>query len=464
MYGANVGLEIGKRSLLAQQYSLNLTGHNIANVNTPGYTRQQSILNSSQPYSTPQANFGTGVELTEVRRLRSYFLDDQFRQESQSFNNWQTLSQTWGQIERIYAEPSETGLSSILDEFWNSWQDLAANPESMSARISVREQAGLLANGIQHMNSQLIELQRSIDDDIMSSVNIINNISDQIASLNDAVMSAELSGSVANDLRDRRDYLVDELSQYVNVSVNEQPNGTFTVFLGSMAIVDGVDVSHLNTTFEQKGEMIVHNVGFLNTSASPEINNGALAALIESRDQVIEERIGELDKFSISLVENINAIHQEGYTLNGDTGIDFFDKNITGAGDIKVSQQVLQNEGLIAASRNGEVGDNSNALRLAALRSELVMNGGNATFNDFYNSEIGVIGIRSQEAQNLAANQESLVFHIENNRQSIQGVSLDEEMANMIRYEHAYAAAARVITVMDEALNTVINGMGLVGR
>ena len=464
MYGVNVGLEIGKRALLSQQLLLNLTGHNIANVNTPGFTRQQAIVRSTDPYSSIKGNFGTGVEIVSIIRLRTLFLDEQYREESQSLGRWQTLSQGWGQIEMIYAEPSDSGLSSIMDNFWNAWQDLSVNPESMAARAAVKEQGNIVTNAFNHMAEQLTEFQQSLDEDIQKTVQLINNIGYQIAALNDSIETAELSGHKANDLRDRRDYLIDELSQLVNVNTLEQPSGNYTVFLGSMMLVDGGDVQELETVIRDQGSAIIHDVEFVNSTAAPDISNGKLAGLIETRDEIIMGRLQELDELALGLVEKINEVHRQGYNLYNETGIDFFDKNTTGAADIKLDDMILSDEANIAASLNGEPGDNSNVLQIAGLRFELTMRNGSASFGDFYNSLIGIIGLRAREAENNSVNQESLVFHIENNRQSLEGVSLDEEMTNMIKYEHAYQAAARVITTMDAALDTIINRMGLVGR
>ncbi len=186
--------------------------------------------------------------------------------------------------------------------------------------------------------------------------------------------------------------------------------------------------------------------------------------MIEARDEILPERLRELDELALALAEKVNELHREGYGADGKSGRNFFDDKTTGAADINLDNLIIQNDGFIACSINGEIGDNSNALRIAGLRSVLTMKGGTATFGDFYNSTIGIIGIRAKEAENMFQNQESLVFHIENSRQSLEGVSLDEEMTNMIKYEHAYAAAARVITTMDKAMDTIINGMGIVGR
>lgn len=460
MYGANVGLEIGKRALLAQQLSLNITGHNIANVNTPGYTRQQAILSSNQPLTMPFGSVGTGVDISNIRRIRSLFLDQQMRGETQKLGKWSFLSQSWSQVESIFSEPEDTGFSAVLDQFWNSWQDLANNPQSEAARISVREQGLLLVNSFHHISSQLSDLKTSLDDDITKVTEEVNSIAAQIASVNQSISTSELSGNAANDLRDRRDYLIDQLSEYVDVGVEEQPGGSMTVYLGSMAIVEGNAHVDLVTKVVPQDNSYVHKVQFKGTGIDLQHAGGQLEGLIEMRDKNVAGKQEELDTLARELVRTINDVHRAGYGARGSTGANFFDATTTGAADIELDTLITKDVNYIAAGVTSEAGDNANALNIAALRNSLTVNGNQATFNDYYNSVIGEIGIKTKEADALMINQQALVTQIDNSRQSLEGVSLDEEMANMIQQQHAYSAAAKVITAMDEALDTIINRMG----
>lgn len=460
MYGANVGLEIGKRALLAQQLSLNITGHNIANVNTPGFTRQQAIITSNTPLVMPFGSVGTGVEIGDIRRIRSLFLDQQVRGETQKMGKWSFLNQTWSQIESIFSEPQDTGMSALLNQFWNSWQDLANNPESEAARVAVREQGSLLVNSFHHLSNQLDDLRSSLDEDISKMVEQINSIGAQIAELNNSIAQAELTGGAANDLRDRRDLLVDQLSQYVDVSALEQPGGGLTIYLGSMSLVEGPASHELSTTVESNGQSLQHRVFFKNTAIGLDNPGGQFEGLLETRDTIVVEKQEELDLLARELAAAVNEQHQAGQGLNNATGIGFFKDDVAGAADIELSNLILQDVNYIAAGLNGQTGDNSNALNIAALRDSMRMRNGETTFNGFYDAVVGEIGIRTKEAANLEKNQQALVLQLENAKQSLEGVSLDEEMANMIQYQHAYSAAARVISTMDEALDTIINGMG----
>jgi flagellar hook-associated protein 1 FlgK len=461
MYGPNVGLEIGRRALLAQQLSLNLTGHNIANVNTPGFSRQDAIYSTTVPMESLFGHAGTGVHIDEIRRIRSVFLDQQYRSESHRLGKWQFLARTWHQIEGIYQEPDDIGMSAQLDKFWNAWQDLANNPESESARVALREQSSLLINSFHQLSTQLTDLRDSLDADITTLTSQINTTAEQIAELNDNIARAELTGHSANDLRDRRDHLVDQLSMWVNVGVLEQPSGSYTVLMGGMALVDGNSNLEIDMEVESTGSNVTHRLFFKGTGIDIMNPGGELEGILEARDHLVIDQQAELDLLAVSLVEEVNNLHCQGFGLNGETDIDFFDPDTTGADDIDLDYLILSDVNNIAASLNGEIGDNSNALSIAALRDKLLMRNGQATFNEYYSSLIGKVGVKSKEAQNHEANQLALLSQIDNSRESLSGVSLDEEMANMIQFQHAYEAAARVVSVMDSALNTVINEMGL---
>jgi len=300
----------------------------------------------------------------------------------------------------------------------------------------------------------------SLDNEITSITEQINSMSAQLADLNQSISRSELGGDQANDLRDRRDQLVDQLSQLVDVSTQEQSNGSLTVYLDSMALVENHSYQTLTSQIQSDGRSASHTVRFGNLGIDLKNIGGKLEGMIETRDDVIMKKLQELDSMAVGIAKAVNEIHRGGKGSRGSSEVNFFDPQTAGAADIALDQLVLQDVSYIAAGQNGEPGDNSNALQIASLRSAQKMRDNKATFGDFYNSLIGEIGIKTNEAENVEQNQQALVSQIENSKQAIGGVSLDEEMANMIQYQHAYEAAARVITTMDQALDTIINGMG----
>jgi flagellar hook-associated protein 1 FlgK len=460
MYGPNVGLEIGKSALLAEQLMLNITGNNIANVNTPGYSRQRPILSTNLSLKLPFGMVGTGVDAIGVQQYRSVFVDQQYRVENQKLGKLSLMNQSWQQVESIFTEPQDTSLSANLDQFWTSWQDLANDPTSDAARTAVREQGSILVNSFHHLSQQLSDFRKSLDTDITSLVDQVNSMSTELAQLNQSISSAELGGTKANDLRDKRDYIIDQLSQLVDVSVTEKPTGDVTVYLGSMALVDGSSHLDLATRVENEDSIVKHVVFLKGTGTNLENTGGKLEGLIEARDIVAVDQQNKLDILANGLAKAVNQVHNAGYGANGTTGIDFFSSETTGAADIELDGRILQDTGLIAAGGINSSGDNSVALAIAGLKDQSTLKGGQSTFNDYYNSIIGEIGLKSKESDDLQKNQEALLAQLDNSKQSVEGVSLDEEMANMIQYQHAYEAAARLISTMDSILDTLINGMG----
>ncbi|HEX9916819.1 MAG TPA: flagellar hook-associated protein FlgK [candidate division Zixibacteria bacterium] len=463
MYGILSGFEIGKRALLSQQFGLNVTGHNIANVNTPGFSRQKAIINTTHPQLSIKGALGTGVDAAGVSRYRDIFYDSQYRQENQNLGRWSALQRTFEQLETVFNEPSDQGLNTLMDNFWNAWQDLSTNPESRAAQSTLKEQSLVLVNAFHQQHKLLKDLEQNINDDIAQKVVEVNNYADQIASLNRQIAYAELSGGKANDLRDKRDLLVDELSKVVDVNTVEQSAGSVTVYVGAMSLVERDIVNRLSADKNYEEGVMRSKVVWSGTLSTVIFNNGELAGLCQIRDELIPEYVDALNQMAETLVSGVNTVHQQGYALDGTTtGIDFLDPERTTAQDIALSSDILSNLGNIAASQGGAPGNNANALAIAALRSSLLMNDSTATLGDFYSSLIGILGSRSQEAEDIKDSQNLLLAQIKNGRQAVQDVSLDEETTNLIRFQHAYEAAVRVITTMDEVMATIINSVGKV--
>ena len=466
MYGILSGFEIGKRGLLSQQFALNVTGHNIANVNTPGFSRQRAVLRTTTPYNTIQGSLGTGVDVAGVERYRDLFFDTQYRQESQNLGQWSSLHRGLRSLEGtvFVDEPSDNGLNALMSNFWNAWQNLTNDPESATNREDVRSKSSVLIDAFHQKYKFLKDLEQSTNDEITQKMVEVNSLAIQIANLNQQVSYAELSGGKANDLRDRRDLLIDQLSEIVDVNVVERNTGAVTVYVGAMALVERDTVNSLDTEKEYADGVMKSTVVWKGTSSVVRFNNGELAGLCKFRDEVIPEYVDALNQMAETLVTQVNTVHRQGYALDGTTtGIDFFDPNGVTAQDIALSSDIsdISNgvNNIAAASSGGARGDSSNALAIAQLRNSLLMNGNSATIGDFYSSMIGVLGSRTKETEDIKDSQELLLTQIENNRQSVEGVSLDEEMANMIRFQHAYEAAARVISTMDEIMTTLIDSV-----
>lgn len=467
------GLEIGRKALQAQQRALEVTAHNIANANTEGYTRQQPVFSTTTPYSLPAFNrpliagqVGTGVYIQEIRRLRDSFIDAQFRKETTATGYWEVKEDVLNKLEAIINEPSDVGLRSVWDQFWQALQDLSLQPESMAVRSLVRERGIALADTFNHLDRQLSDLAQDLDSSVRVKIEEINNLAAQIAELNGQIVKIEVSGDKANDLRDKRDLLIDQLARLVNIEVVEPPDqhGAVVISVGGRVLVMNQQAYALKA-LDNTGNFGYADVVWADNLQPVFLSGGSLKALLEMRDGEINGPGGFralLDKLAASLISAFNTIHAAGFGLDGSTGNNFFTG--TGAGDIALDPTILASLDKIAAASEaaGLPGDGSNALRLAQLKHQAVI--GSDTFDDYLRGFTAQLGVKSQGAKRMVTNQELLLAELTNRRQSVSGVSLDEEMTNMIRFQHAYNAAARLITAIDEMLDTLINRLGLAGR
>ncbi|NLY54036.1 MAG: flagellar hook-associated protein FlgK [Firmicutes bacterium] len=480
------GLDIARKALAAQMRALDVTGHNIANQATPGYSRQRAVLTTTNPYTVPgmhshtgAGQVGTGVQVSTIYRLRDNYIDYQLRSQSQHLGKAAAENQTLDRVEGIFGDLQGSGLKTAIAQFFNAWQDLSRDASNETVRAIVQQRGVAVADMFRHVDSQLQDVVEDINHGISLTITDINSIVDRIASLNAQIQTSELGGKNANDLRDRRDLLIDELSQLINVHVFEN-NGQLSLVVNGVSIVRHESVTHmkLSDAPDQNG---IHQVVWINANgdegAPVRATSGRLAGLESSRSKTLSY-MDRLDQLAREFAEAVNNQHKQGRTLEGEAGSAFFvglpdpdnPDGIISAGHIYVNDYLLDEEfgkGRIAAAAaidqdgNTIAGDGSNALAIAQLRNKLLFND-TATLEQFYEGIIGTLGVDAQHALHLLENQTLLVEQLEMRRSSVSGVSLDEEMTNMIQYQHAYNAAARLVTVIDEILDTLINRTGLV--
>ena len=465
MAGLFQGLELGKRALLTHQLALQTIAHNIANVNTPGYSRQRINIGSTSPEIMKAGAVGTGVQATDIRHIRDLFLGEQFRQNNKSLGQWSYKNKTLSQVEALFSEPNENTLSDQMNKFWSAWSDLSTDPSSMSNREAVLGQTNLMLNSFHELSSQLTKLQDATDRDLVNLTGEVNRLTGQIARLNHLIKQCELGVGKANDLRDERDVIIDKLASIIDINTVEDNTGDMTVYIGAMSIVSngktlGIEVN----VFNDNGHLR-HALTWKGSKITVKNLNGQIKGLLDSRDEIIPRYLEELNNISQALINEVNGLHRTGYGLDNTTDNNFFDTNYTDAVNIRINPDIIANPVKIAAASTTDAeSDNTIALAIAELRNCKVMDNNSTKIDDYYNGLVGVLGVEVYEAQSFTSNYELLSNQIEDARQSVQGVSLDEEMTAMIKFQHAYEAAARIITVMDEALDNVINGMGRVGR
>ncbi|MFD1038884.1 flagellar hook-associated protein FlgK [Virgibacillus byunsanensis] len=509
------GLEMAKQALFTQQSALYTTGHNISNANTEGYTRQRVNFESLSPYPTASRNrpeipgqMGTGVEAGTVERVRDKFLDMQFRAENSKSGYWEALSASTDRMERLLNEPSESGLSKSMDQLWQSLQDLSVNPENSGARSVVVQRGVALAESFNYTSDSLESIRSDLKNETDVTVKNANSLLEQISGINNQIKQIEPHGYLANDLYDERDRLVDELSGIVNINVNYSKSGG-----NAPEIADGLATIKLadkngkptDTLLEGNADEGVFNQLSINysdvdgersavtgigvgddkvVSVEEFISNGSLKGNIEAYGYTSEDNAGNstvkglytdmlsnIDDMVVEFSNAFNGVHSGGEDLQGQTGQDFFVNGdsegapIT-ASTIAVNAAIQDDPDLVAASdEDGASGNGNNAIELAGVfDADLQGLGDNTTVRSYYESLIGDLGVVAQEANRMTSNTGILRSQVEEQRQSVSSVSLDEEMSNMIKFQHAYSAAARNMTAVDELIDRVINNMGLVGR
>jgi flagellar hook-associated protein 1 FlgK len=581
------GLNLGYKGVAAQQRALDVTGHNIANANTEGFSRQRAVMVTDMPMYTPNGYIGSGVDIINVERIRDKFLDQQFRNESNNKGYWDLTFNTYTKIEDILNEPIDGSLRKSMDDFWSAWQDLSKDPESAAIRTTVIQKGITAADSFNHLYDQMALLKEDIGFNLQNKVSDVNSLSTRIADINLQIIRSESDGRMANDFRDQRDLLVEELSKIVNIDITEDNRGGMNIFVGGQALVYTTTYNTIQSTPRADG---MFDVKWANGSDF-QAKNGEMKALIDARDVVVDSYIGQLNTAAKAFAEMTNSVHQSGFGLGGnnDTGIPFFtipgqtvgsqgkgtgdfswgtppndvppiittqgntdelnDVTITfasgaspvntswdagtktlmvtndwaasdlsedeiqdminqqleaanydekiylnmrgatsseivdtdidldsgtnptadfSAWNITVNSEIINNVSKVAAAKapvddlqNG-IGDNGNALKLAQIKyDKSAING--FTVDDYYRSMIGDIGINANKAKSMANNQELLVSQINTQREYVMGVSLDEEMTNMIQFQQAYNSSARFLTTVDEMLDVLVNRLGRVG-
>ena len=453
-------LDLGRGALLTHQKSIYVTGHNIANVNTPGYTRQRVNLAAGAPLTSSPGQLGTGVIATEIQRIYDRYLNVQINAEQQSLGRWEAQKNALDKVEFIFNESEGYGLNQAMSEFWNAWQDLATSPDGHTQRVALLSSSEYLTTTLNRMSRDLSQHQTDLDSYIAMAADEINSITAQISTLNRKIVEVEVGGQNANDLKDRRDALIKDLSQLIDINAYEDNRGSIDISTArGRMLVENEYAWQLTTRANVSGHQ---NVMWVDPSGNlvditASISEGRLKGWLDVRDQVIPDYLNRLDTLTGSIIADVNTLHAGGFDLNSNPGQLFFTGN--DAATVQVDANLLSNPHLIAASAtaSGVPADNGNAIAIANLQHLRGMSGGIATYDDFYNSLVSDVGSDVQSATDYYEHQSTVTANLDLYRESISGVSLDEEMLNLIKFQHAYDAAAKLVSTVDEMINTVMN-------
>lgn len=576
MAGISTLMNIARGALLAQQVGIDVTGHNIANVNTTGYTRQEVVLQSSAETQLTGLKLGSGVFAQSVIQDFDSFTTENINQKTSSLSEYQTEKSILDYVQEYFNEATGSGLSQDMDNFWNAWQNLSSNPSGTPERTALLQAAENMVQDFHGIRNGLTQTQEQMSTNLSGGVEQINSLDKQIASLNQQIVQAETNGTKANDLRDQRNNLVQNLSQLTDITYMEKDNGALTVMTKSgISLVDGDSAS----TLSQQGDKIYWNN--IQNDISSQLTGGKIGAWLDLRDNILPQYIANLDELAGTMTQQVNDLHYNGYTLNGQTGKYFFNPvsftsgltygtwtgtsaasvggayastapagtfqftvtsasgtvgadditlgwtgpggtsgtvdfapgyvpgamvsvsqglqislgsaatpgtvvngdtfsvdvapDFTGAAqDIALSPDVENTPENIAASQSSDptaTGNNQNALAIQALQGEqLNINkwtyqnrGGiqssasqSGTMDDYYNILVGDIGSLDSEAgQNQDLNQ-TLINQLSDLRDSVSGVSLEEEMINLLKYQYGFMAASKLVSTADQMLQTLL--------
>lgn len=461
------GLHSALQSMFAHQQSIKVIEHNVANANTPGYHRQEVRLGThpATPYPTLYSalgagQIGNGVSAEMVKRFNLTFYDGRYRAAVAQGKRWESAQKDLSHIEAVLAETTPDGLINKLDAFWDGWQTVESDPTNLTFRSDLIQRASALVEGINRRARDLLDVRRSINQEIIRDVEAVNEIAEKLAGLNGEIANISSMEMQPNDLLDERDRLLDRLAEYSDVSLGIQENGEVLVSIGGHALVIGKETYSLDTNPDPGND----NLAAVTWEGGKTFSavEGSLTARLDTRDRVIPDLLSGLDDVAAALVSEVNALHQSAYGLDNSTGNDFFSGS--DALSIALSGDVSDLRSIAAAGSVNSPGDASIAGQIAALRHQDVLSAGTETFTSYYADQTAALGLEIQQANTRTENTGLITDSLAAQRDSVSAVSLDEEAANLIKSQRAYEAAARMATALDEMLNKIINGMGLVGR
>lgn len=578
---------IAKDALAAQRYGMDVTAHNIANVGTAGYSRQIPVYETKDAMLKNNLVFGRGVDVSQVIRKTDQFIESQLRQQQANLIYSEEMELYGKVLEGIFNESSGSSVSAMLSDFWNMFQDISNNPTGLPERSAFFEHSLLLSGKINSLDANLTQMKNDLTGSMSLGINKINEITAQLANLNNHVVGMETGNRMANDFRDKRNTLLTELAEYIDVKSFEQDNGALTVVSArGCVLVQDVDSYALDLGGISAGRVMWQGSGVGSVDMTDYISGGKLGGSLDMRDEIIEKYQLDLNAFAQEFIWAVNQQHSQGVGLaafssvTGDypstsavdavgtvnSGLAFYDKIVdgsftlwlydvtgnvvggtvitidadvtplsdadaltndivsqlnvidanlsatvnnnrleitaaggytfafsddsskvlaalginnffvgTGAGDMDVSARIGSDMNLVAAGRvNGDgtfsLGNNSTALAISDLQhATMVISrwtcdriGGNTAGNvttgieDYYHSLAGSVGITVSGISSAKAYNELMVSKISEIRNSVSGVSLDEEMANLMQYQHAYVAASKLISTADEMLQTLL--------
>lgn len=464
-------MQTGKSGMVAAKTAIATTGHNITNANTPGFSRQRVITENVTPVKGMGTNswVGRGTKVARVERVNDEYIEKQLRGASRDMSMLEEKDLSLQQLEDIFNEMDGDGLNRLVSSFFNEFRKLASDPDNEALRQSVREASLAMANDFKRLRKEVVDVQNHIDARIESYAGETNTLGEEIRELNHRIQLAELGGHPANDLLDKRDKALMKLSDMMSVQIRfDKENKAFVDIKQVGPFITGPISEKLmvaRTPADDEGKP--ENALDITTtaSASPNITHrlegGKLGALLETRDRTLSKVINRLDEMAYTIAKAVNEVHRQGFTRNGIKGVNFFEEPAgrgAAAEYLTLSDAVKANVNNIAtAGIPHSPGDNRIAVAISGIQKLNILNEGQATLDDFYNSMVADVGVTRHHTTQLLNQQKNIMTQLEKVRDQISGVSIDEETMNLMQFQHSFDASAKVIKVADEMLQTVLS-------
>jgi len=457
---------IAQTGLVAQKVAIEVTSENIANVNTPGYSRQRTIMETAPTTTANGFPMGTGVRVAQVQRSYDDMLQRLLKNENSSYGEASVEQTAMIRIEQLFNDLTSSGLGKSIQDYFNAWEDLSVNSQGSAERQAVLSTGGLLADNFNRLNTYLTDLKTQADQSLQGLTSDVNDKLKTIATLNVQIQQTENMNGNANELRDQRDLLVRDLARKVGIEYREEDDKTLTLTLASGETLVSANLYGEFSLQDNGGKYDIHLKQAGSTTASPVDLSGAkgeIAGTLQVRDTIVDSYLSSLDELAYNLANQVNSLHIAGYGTDGSTGNNFFTAPAGMAGYSGLIKVAVTDPAAIAAADTdptlpaGGTGNNLNALKLAALKTAQVPSSyGDITLSSFYNTLVGGVGVGVQDAERSVSLSESVLKQLDNLRESQSGVSLDEELVNLIKYQKAFEGSAKLITTATEMLDTVL--------
>ena len=461
MLGLFGTLDLAARSLATQQEGTAVAGQNMANVNNPAYARQKLVVQTAPPLETPIGDEGTGANAVSITEVRNALLDTQIQSENSvtgSFTAQQTALQSaegylGEQISNTSGSSasSANGLAADLSNLFNSFQSLSTNPSDLATRQTVVQSAQRVTNQFNTVSANLRQVRNGLNSSIQSDVASSNQDLSDIAALNHQIVLAQAGGATANELVDSRQQKIEDLASKINISTTAQANGSVDISIGGVAMVTGGNaVNGLQTYDAGGGQLLIQD----QNSATPlTVTGGSIAGEITARDGGLASLQSGLNTLASQLITSVNHIYSAGYDLNGDTSQNLFTG--TDAASIGVNSALASDPSQFQASGTaGATGDNTIALALAQLASQKISKLSNQTFTQSYAQTVSALGDAISTATDQLNTSQAVSQTLSNQRSAVSGVSIDEEMTNLLQYQKAYEASAQLVTTINTMMQT----------